>query len=134
MPHSEAFKKITLEANKMVFDEGDMPDAAYMISEGSVEIRKGTRTENPRTIATLRKGSIFGELALINDVPRNAGAVTTEKCSLVTISKKAFKARLDKMDPVMLKVLLHLSETLNEINASSVIKPKSMNWSGWDRK
>jgi len=127
------FKKISVEAHQYLFDEGDSPDVAYMIREGSVEIRKGARTDNPRTLAVLGKGDVFGEVALFDDSPRMAAALTTERCSLVAISRKAFKQRLDAMDPIMMKIVVNMATRLRDHGSKTVVK-HTADWSGWDKK
>ncbi len=106
------FTKISVEAHQLFFDEGDQPDMAYMIREGSVEIRRGARGDNPQTLAVLGKGDVFGEVALFDDSSRMAAAMTTERCSLVAISRKAFKQRLEAMDPIMMKIVVNMATRL----------------------
>ena len=116
------FKNIEIGANQILFDEGDVPDAAYLIREGSVEIRKGARTDNPATLTVLEKGDILGELGLFNESPRMASAITREACKLVKISKKDFLSRLNAMDPVMMKVILYMAAQISEMSAKYVRK------------
>ena len=41
-----------------------------------------------------------------------AAAMTTERCSLVAISRKAFKQRLEAMDPIMMKIVVNMATRL----------------------
>ena len=63
------------KAGQTIFREGD--DArgeAFVVHSGSVAIRKHVRGE-ARTIRTIGRDRIFGEIALISKAPRSADAV-----------------------------------------------------------
>ena len=69
----------------LIFAEGDTGKALYIILNGSVSIAKRCGNEN-RVLADLSAGSFFGELALIDQVPRFASATAMEKTTLLIIS------------------------------------------------
>jgi len=77
-----------------VFKEGDQGDRAYLIQEGEVEI-----TKNGLLLATLKKGELFGEMALVDDQPRMATARAVTDVSVVIIGREAFREKLAKSDP-----------------------------------
>lgn len=87
-----------------VFEEGDPGDCAFLIESGAVQIVKRGRT-GPVVLATLGKGEIFGEMALVDDQPRMAGAVAAQRASLVVIPRDEFQARLGRVDKVTHKLL-----------------------------
>jgi EAL domain-containing protein (putative c-di-GMP-specific phosphodiesterase class I) len=63
----------TLDDGDIVFREGDDGDCAYIVEVGSVVIwshRDGDRIE----LAVIRPGSIFGEMSVIDNIPRSAHA------------------------------------------------------------
>ena len=49
-----SFKRETYCANEAIFDKGDKGDCAYLIKEGRVEIRMGSRGSNLQVIAMLK--------------------------------------------------------------------------------
>ena len=49
-------------------------------------------------VLTLTSGHSFGELALINNAPRQATIKTLSKCSFVTISRKDYSRVLEKLE------------------------------------
>jgi len=86
----------TEKAGTILFEEGDAGDQAYLVASGAVEIflRIGER-EMP--IATLERGEIFGEMALIDNSPRAASARAVGDTVLTSISRENFQHRLDKL-------------------------------------
>lgn len=81
-------------AGQSVFKEGDVGDRAYLIQDGQIEISK-----NGLVLATLGKGELFGEMALVDDQPRMATAKALNDVSVVIIGRDAFRDKLDKADP-----------------------------------
>jgi len=114
MGDETVFERIKLGANKVVFDEGDKADALYVIREGEVAIRVGTLTDHPRTVATLGKNEVIGELALIEGREHHASAITTQPTLLVRIHGAEFIRRLLELDPMMKLVVDNLIHKLHD--------------------
>lgn len=81
-------------AGTKVFKEGDTGDRAYLIQDGEIEI-----TKNGLLLATLKKGELFGEMALVDDQPRMATARALTDVSVVIIGRDSFREKLAKADP-----------------------------------
>jgi CRP-like cAMP-binding protein len=75
----------TFEAGQVIFERGDPSDYMYGIVDGQVEIRVGDRI-----LETIGAGSVFGEMALIDDEPRSATAVAKTECRVVEVDAPAF--------------------------------------------
>lgn len=75
----------TFEAGQVIFERGDGSDYMYGIVDGEVDIRVGETV-----IETIGGGSVFGEMALIDDEPRSATAVARTECRVVQLDAPAF--------------------------------------------
>lgn len=96
-------KQRTVKAGDVIFEEGTLGDEAFMIRKGSVEIRVDYDGKQ-LAIATLGPGEIFGEMALIDNLPRAAGAVAATDTELLVVRSPPFRRRLDALsenDPVL---------------------------------
>jgi signal transduction histidine kinase len=80
------------EPKEVVFEESDWGDVMYLIAEGSVRISKRGRGGQQETLAHLRAGDFFGDMALIDSGKRSAQATAEEKTVLGRVDKRAWTA------------------------------------------
>ncbi|HAM38433.1 MAG: hypothetical protein A2474_04585 [Elusimicrobia bacterium RIFOXYC2_FULL_34_12] len=103
---SETFKK-----DDIIFKQGDMGDRLYLVKDGLVRIYI-VETTTEETIALMKPGDIFGEMALYDTQPRSAYASILAPTTLLAITKEKFE-ELKKANPqiatkvfqIMLKIL-----------------------------
>ena len=129
-----AFKKIKFTSNSVIFNEGDPGDAAYMIRSGRVEIRKGTQSSNPQTLAELGKGDVVGELALFDDRPRMASAICLTDVVAISISRKKFHDLMSTMDPAMEVIVLTMVKRVREMADEFMRRKAAADWINWKRQ
>ncbi|TAN56769.1 MAG: cyclic nucleotide-binding domain-containing protein [Rhodospirillales bacterium] len=94
MQPGKVLERKVFYAGQKIFGEGEAGDRAYIIQDGTVEI-----TKNGVTLARLNKGELFGEMALVDDMPRMATAKAASDVSVVIISRDTFREKLAKADP-----------------------------------
>ncbi len=58
-----------------LFEEGDIGRALFIVERGAVDLVKHGSDGRPQLLATARSGDFFGEMALIEEQPRSAGAI-----------------------------------------------------------
>ncbi len=119
-----AFRRKRFSAGTVIFDEGDLGDEVYLVTEGAVEIRRGTRSDNPRTLARLGKGDFFGELALFDSAPRMATVLAVEPTVCNIISREEFNKRLQEMDPVMRGITTLMVRRVRRLTDEVVLRKK----------
>ena len=76
---------LSFKAGQIIFREGDRGNELYVVQSGSVQLSVGDRI-----IETLSENGIFGEIALIDDTPRNATAKAVTDASVVPVGEKQF--------------------------------------------
>lgn len=102
----QSSSEVTLADGDTLFVQGDDGDAAYVITEGVIEIvREGPQKD---TLLAVRKpGEVIGEMALLQDEPRMATARGRGPTTLLKVPKRAL-TRLLETSPTALRGLFDI--------------------------
>ena len=81
-----------------IFREGQPGRLAYLVEDGMVEL---DRLVDGRRVPFLKvgPGGIFGEMAVIDGLPRTASATAIAHTKAVVVSGRVFQAKLNAADP-----------------------------------
>ena len=77
--------------------QGDEGREFFMITEGSVKITR-TKGDVQETVTELGAGNYFGEVALIEDKPRNASVTAIEETTCYVLDRDEFQQVIDASD------------------------------------
>lgn len=110
-------KERWFEPGEVIIREGDPSNVGfYLILGGQAEVRKGTKS-----LAKLRAGDFFGEMALLLDTPRTADVIALEKTRCLLLTRWALRALISTYPDIALKIqadlarrLLHTNQSLSE--------------------
>lgn len=99
-------------AGEMVFGEG-MPGAGmYIVKEGEVVIRKAIDDRKSIELAVVGERNFFGELALIDEMPRSAGAVATKETALLALGKPDLEAIMERNPRLGAKIISNIAQLI----------------------
>lgn len=104
---SPASAKRVFAAGERIFTEGDVPDVAYLIESGRIEVW-ATQDDKRLTLSFLGAGEILGEMAVIDRAPRSASADAITEVTVTEIRADQLRERLDEADPVLRGLLIGL--------------------------
>ena len=104
-------RPISFQPGELIFREGDVGLAAFVIQSGAVEIFIQAQP-SAVVVARLQEGEIFGELALIDGSTRSAGARAITACDILCIEKKEFDYLRSQLRPVAFHLLRRFSDEL----------------------
>ncbi len=88
--------RTSLGKDTLVFSQGDDGDALYGVASGQVRIFTADDKGHEVFLNILGPGETFGEIALLDGLPRTASAVTTTSTTLVSIPRTQFMAHLTR--------------------------------------
>ena len=98
---------------KVIFRQGAKGDVGYVVRSGKVRIfRESGGVET--TLATLGIGEFFGEMALLQDLPRSASAQAVGDVDLTIVSREGFEASIG--DPKVWQMLKKMSGRIREVD------------------
>ena len=107
---------INFKAKEIIIEEGSPGDCAYIIEKGSVEVSKITLNGEKLVLGVLEKSEIFGEMALIDGLPRSATIIALEDCVLSVCTKETFNYLADhnpeSLIPIFKVLVRRLRSTL----------------------
>jgi EAL domain-containing protein (putative c-di-GMP-specific phosphodiesterase class I)/CRP-like cAMP-binding protein len=99
----------TFDTDEYIFNEGDPGNCAYIIDSGMVEVAID-KDERSFVMATLTKGEILGEMAIIDRLPRTASARALVPTVVTAIPIDYVSQKIEQTDP-MVRVFLRLAMT-----------------------
>ena len=105
-------KEKRVKKGDMIFQEGDAGDSFYLIVSGSVRISTIVPGVGEEALTILREGEYFGEMALIDDVPRSASAIANDDTILLLIGRDDFRKLLAQETGIAYKLLWVFTRTL----------------------
>jgi len=85
-----------LKEDESIFREGDMGTFMCIVSEGDISVTKSNLEGKRVTLAKLRKGRTFGEMALLDGERRSATCIAATDCVLLTLSQESLEKMLEE--------------------------------------
>jgi CRP/FNR family cyclic AMP-dependent transcriptional regulator len=106
---ARASDEVTVSPGKILCEEGKPGREFFVILSGNAAVKR-----HGRKIATLGPGQYFGELALLDRLPRSASVISETEMDLLVLSQAAFNGVLDTVPQMSRKLLAAMAERLRE--------------------
>jgi CRP/FNR family transcriptional regulator, cyclic AMP receptor protein len=81
----------TVPAGELIFEEGTPGDTMFLLAAGRVRIETRVEAAGATELAVLSPGDVFGEMALIERLPRSARAVAHTNTTLFVLGGPALE-------------------------------------------
>jgi CRP/FNR family cyclic AMP-dependent transcriptional regulator len=126
----------TYQQNALIFAENTTGDELYVIDEGEVHIQldpalvKGGSSGTLQTIATLRRGQSFGEIALVDQGIRSAAARSAQhNTRLLVIPREKLMLLCDTYPQLGYRLMRNLAEDLAlKIRNTDLLMREQLTW------
>jgi CRP/FNR family cyclic AMP-dependent transcriptional regulator len=102
--------------NKTIVFVGEEADTFFVIVSGSVKVLSRDADGREVIFSVLEAGESFGEMGLIDDLPRSADVVTNDSCDLLMIRKADFNQTLAANKDICWNVMKSLVLRLRDAN------------------
>lgn len=117
---AELAREEKFKAGEVVFRETSRADKLYIVRQGQVEVWKDFDEPDRDLLAVHGEGHLFGEMALIDDLPRSATIVARTDVRVIYLLRDAFISVLKSNSNVALSLLRSLSAMVRKSNDSFV--------------
>ena len=98
-------------ADEIIFDEGEEGQALYLVISGRVLISR-LHHGGRELVAELEPGDFFGDLALLDNAPRNAQTRAIDNCELAVFFRGDFLGLMETDAVIGYKIALALARHL----------------------
>ncbi|SIQ88452.1 Signal transduction histidine kinase [Alkalispirochaeta americana] len=115
-----ACEKQSFSGGSVIFREGEQGDCLFIVMTGSVEVWKNHGSSGENLLAEYGPGRFFGEMALVDSLPRSATAVARASVELLSLSRDIFQGLVERFPRLALAVMRSLSAIVRESNDSFV--------------
>ena len=112
----------SVKRGTVIFARGDSGSALFAICSGTVKISAPSAHGRGAVFNVISEGAIFGEIAVLDGLPRTADAVALTDCELMVIERRDFVALLRERSDFALKLievlcrrLRHTTEQLEDV-------------------
>jgi len=104
-------ESLTYRAGELLFDQGDEGDSAFVVIDGSASVLINIGGEK-KEVAVIGSKQIFGEMAVLCDIPRTAAIGAKSDLEVLRIDREAFLKLLSEFPEVSLQVMRFLAARL----------------------
>lgn len=105
------------KAGQYIFHEGEKGYSLYVLVAGTLEIRKEIDGED-KVLVEMHTGDCFGEMAIISDEPRMAGAMAATACTAIEVNESVVNNNEDMLSLKLVRqIAILLAKKLRQQSA-----------------
>lgn len=112
----EACHEERYDAGDVLFSEGSMADRFFIVIHGRVEVWKDYYEKKPSLLGLHGPGHFFGEMALLDELPRSATVVAKEELDVLFLYRDDFKSLIVERSAIALSVMMSMSFLVRSSN------------------
>src|SRR5215813_3283675 len=113
---AEEVDQVNYQAGATIFYEHDRGDALYILEEGNVRIWIMDEDVNEVTLAELKPGDFFGELAVLDRGERSSSATAITDIHLHRLSSDDFQKFLTDHPDASIDVICEIAQRMRQTN------------------
>ncbi|MDH5711139.1 MAG: cyclic nucleotide-binding domain-containing protein [Gammaproteobacteria bacterium] len=122
---AQALEEDMFHAGERVFDINEQGDYLYIVTKGKIGISIDPDPSKQRFIVFIGPGEAFGEMNLIDHLPRSATAHVIEDTEVLTLEKSRLRGLLLSYPEISFGMMRALSLRIREGHARNVLIQKS---------
>ena len=108
--------QIEYQPGTIIFEEGSQADRFYIVAEGAVEVWKDYTLPEKDLLAVHEPGHLFGEMALIDELPRSATVLAKQPTRLFYIDREDFQSIIQDNSEIAISILKSVTDMVRSSN------------------
>jgi CRP/FNR family cyclic AMP-dependent transcriptional regulator len=105
-------KRRQYKKGHVIITEGERGDVIYLIEKGQVKVTRQSLDGREKILDILSDGAFFGELSVLDEMPRSATVEAMGSVSILTLHKDDFLRLLEEIPRIAIKIVKVLSRRL----------------------
>jgi len=110
---SNLFEERVYNQAEIIFEEDSIGTSMMMITSGEVRISQMSDPQTEEALIVLKKGDVFGEMALLDDMARSATAIANTNVIIFEIQRERFLNFIENNKEAGVKILMKLAKILS---------------------
>lgn len=111
---AERLERIQYKTGDTVIRQGDTDRSVYIVASGSTTVRvNAAGSARQVRLATYARGTIFGEMALLDRQPRSATVTADNEVVCYVLSEPAFAALIAERPVIAVRLLANVARELS---------------------
>ena len=111
----QSMQKRTYRAGEILFEEGQVGKAVFIIESGKVELTRRNNDGSPRRLGLVGSGQVLGEMALLEQMERTATAKVVEDGVIYLLYSATLEALFVQQPAIGVKLLRNMSVMLSAL-------------------
>ncbi len=121
--------RVRVKKGEVLFREGDAGNELYLVDDGRIAISKVVKGNLEQVLAHLGPGDYFGEMALLEQIPRTASAQAEEDAVLLRVCREDLFAMMERQPKAAAKIMFNLLRTFtNRLQSTNDQLRETVRW------
>ena len=109
-------------AGEVIFDESSRGREVYCLTRGRVRINKYTKFGVESLLGVLHEGDFFGELSVVDGMPRSARAEAMDACTAVVLSQNEIRRLTQESNEFTFNLLTNMAVRLRTMDQTFMLE------------
>jgi CRP/FNR family transcriptional regulator, cyclic AMP receptor protein len=97
----------------VILREGEIGNRSFVIAQGEVAVFKHYQAFNEVRLAVIKKGDFFGEMCILETLPRTATVIAATQCRLYSLSSLDFYHLYEALPKEYAILILNMARDLS---------------------
>jgi hypothetical protein len=102
--------------DEIFFNEGDPGHELFILLKGRVAVYLNTIDGSQFKVAELEPGAFFGEMSLLELMPRSATIIALEECIVITVEQNNFVELISNQPELIFRIMKGMSSRMRQLN------------------